>query len=92
MISSLATAAVVVLVALPLLAARPGAPAGYAAERMTVQTVRTDEDAQVAPVVMETDNGGYHHLAGGRGVAGPRVFQHGRRGAGEGAAAAVSER
>jgi anti-sigma factor RsiW len=57
MISSLATAAVLVLIALPFLL-RQRAPVGYAAERMTVQAVRTYEEAKVAPVVMETDNGG----------------------------------
>jgi anti-sigma factor RsiW len=57
MVSSLATAAVLMLVALPLLL-RERAPVGYAAERMTVQAVRTYEEAHVAPVVMETDNGG----------------------------------
>ncbi|XXF77472.1 zf-HC2 domain-containing protein [Myxococcaceae bacterium GXIMD 01537] len=57
MLSSLATAAVLMLVALPLLL-RERAPVGYAAERMTVQAVRTYEEAKVAPVVMETENGG----------------------------------
>lgn len=57
MISSLATAAVLMLIALPLLL-RERAPVGYAAERMTVQAVRIHDEARVAPVVMETDNGG----------------------------------
>jgi anti-sigma factor RsiW len=57
MVSSLATAAVLMLVGLPLLLS-DRAPVGYAAERMTVQAVRTYEEAHVAPVVMETDNGG----------------------------------
>ncbi len=56
MMSSLATAAVVMLVAVPLLM-RDKAPTGYAGERMTVQAVRTYEEAKVAPVVMETDDG-----------------------------------
>jgi anti-sigma factor RsiW len=56
MLSSLATAAVVMLVAVPLLM-RNKAPTGYAGERMTVQAVRTYEEAKVAPVVMETDDG-----------------------------------
>ncbi len=56
MFSSLATAAVLMLVAVPLLL-RNKAPVGYAAEHMTVQAVRTYEPAKVAPVVMETDNG-----------------------------------
>ena len=57
MISSLATAAVLLLVALPLLMA-DRAPVGYAAERMTVKSIQPYQDARVAPVVMETDNGG----------------------------------
>ncbi|MBZ4421660.1 anti-sigma factor [Myxococcus sp. RHSTA-1-4] len=57
MISSLATAAVLLLVALPLLMA-DRAPVGYAAERMTVKSIQPYQNARVAPVVMETDNGG----------------------------------
>ncbi|MDC0712958.1 zf-HC2 domain-containing protein [Stigmatella sp. ncwal1] len=57
MVSSLATAAVLTLVAVPLLM-RNRAPEGYGAERMTVQRVSTYEPSRVAPVVMETDNGG----------------------------------
>jgi anti-sigma factor RsiW len=56
MLSSMATAAVLMLVAVPLLL-RDKAPAGYGAERMTVKSVRSYEPASVAPVVMETDNG-----------------------------------
>jgi anti-sigma factor RsiW len=56
MFSSLATAAVVMLVAVPLLL-RDKPPVGYAAERMTVQSVRAMEPDKVAPVVMETDDG-----------------------------------
>ncbi|NMO16327.1 hypothetical protein HPC49_48955 [Pyxidicoccus fallax] len=57
MISSLATAAVLVAVGLPLLMS-DRAPEGYAAERMTVKAIQPYENARVAPVVMETDNGG----------------------------------
>lgn len=57
MISSLATAAVVVLVALPLVL-RDNAPEGYAAERMTVKSIQSYQGARVAPVVMETEGGG----------------------------------
>lgn len=57
MISSLATAAVLLLVGLPLLLS-DRAPAGYAAERMTVKSIQPYQNARVAPVVMETDNGG----------------------------------
>lgn len=56
MVSSLATAAVVMLVAVPLLL-RNKAPYGYDGERMTVQSVRVYEPDKVAPVVMETDDG-----------------------------------
>ncbi|WP_164017562.1 anti-sigma factor family protein [Pyxidicoccus trucidator] len=57
MLSSLATAAVLVLVGLPLLLS-DRAPVGYAAERMTVKAIQPYQNARVAPVVMETDNGG----------------------------------
>ncbi|RKG62047.1 hypothetical protein D7X30_01570 [Corallococcus sp. AB011P] len=57
MISSLATAAVVMLVALPLVL-RDNAPEGYAAERMTVKSIQSYQGARVAPVVMETEGGG----------------------------------
>jgi anti-sigma factor RsiW len=57
MLSSLATAAVLVLVALPLLL-RDRAPEGYAGERMTVKSIQPYQGAHVAPVVMETENGG----------------------------------
>ncbi len=57
MVSSLATAAVLLLVGLPLLLS-DRAPAGYAAERMTVKSIQPYQDARVAPVVMETENGG----------------------------------
>ncbi|MFY2563461.1 anti-sigma factor family protein [Corallococcus terminator] len=57
MVSSLATAAVLVLVGLPLLLSDK-APVGYGAERMTVKSIQPYQDARVAPVVMETDNGG----------------------------------
>ncbi|MBF5041707.1 hypothetical protein FGE12_04845 [Aggregicoccus sp. 17bor-14] len=55
-VSSLATAAVVLLVAIPLLT-RGRAPVGYASERMMVQAVRASSGAQVAPVVMEAEDG-----------------------------------
>jgi anti-sigma factor RsiW len=57
MVSSLATAAVLVAVGLPLLLS-DRAPVGYGAERMTVKSIQPYQDARVAPVVMETDNGG----------------------------------
>ncbi|HET9450124.1 MAG TPA: zf-HC2 domain-containing protein [Aggregicoccus sp.] len=55
-LSSLATAAVVLLVAIPLLT-RDSAPVGYAGERMTVQAVHPHGTARVAPVVMEAEDG-----------------------------------
>jgi anti-sigma factor RsiW len=55
-VSSLATAAVVMLVAVPLLL-RDEAPYGYANDRMRVRSVRVFEPDKVAPVVMETDDG-----------------------------------
>jgi anti-sigma factor RsiW len=54
--SSLATAAVVLLVAIPLLWGNQ-APLGYAGERMKVQAVRSLDPGRIAPVVMETDDG-----------------------------------
>lgn len=54
--SSLATAAVVLLVAIPLLWGNQ-APLGYANERMKVQAVRSLDPGRIAPVVMETDDG-----------------------------------
>ncbi|MCP3099830.1 zf-HC2 domain-containing protein [Myxococcus sp. K15C18031901] len=57
MVSSLATAAVLALVGVPLLMSER-APVGYAGERMTVKAIQPYQDARVAPVVMETDNGG----------------------------------
>ena len=56
MISSLATAAVLVLVALPLLLSDK-APEGYGAERMTVKSIQPYQNARVAPVVMKTESG-----------------------------------
>jgi len=56
MVSSLATAAVLMLVAIPLLRGSE-APVGYGGERMRVTAVRSLEPARLAPVVMETDDG-----------------------------------
>ncbi|MBI3184333.1 MAG: zf-HC2 domain-containing protein [Myxococcales bacterium] len=56
MVTSLATAAAVLLLALPLIM-RGGTPAGYASQRLEVQAVSIDESAHVAPVVMETESG-----------------------------------
>jgi hypothetical protein len=57
MVSSLATAAVLALVAVPLLASREDAPMGYGGDRMRVRAVRASEGAKVAPVVLESDDG-----------------------------------
>ncbi|MBN1204597.1 MAG: zf-HC2 domain-containing protein [Myxococcaceae bacterium] len=56
LISSMATAAVLALVAVPLLL-RDKAPLGYAGERMTVKSVHVYEEARASPVVMETEDG-----------------------------------
>jgi anti-sigma factor RsiW len=57
MLTSLATAAAVLLVAVPVLLSRESTPLGYAGERMAVETVKIDESAHVAPVVLETEGG-----------------------------------
>ena len=57
MVTSFATAAVVLLVAVPVAMKVGGQSAGYANERAQLQTVKVDERAKVAPVVMETDTG-----------------------------------
>lgn len=56
LLASLATATALLVVGLPFLF-REQPPLGYAAERMMVQTVTTDEAAHVAPVVLETKSG-----------------------------------
>jgi anti-sigma factor RsiW len=57
MVSSLATAVVLMLVAVPLLARREEVPLGYGGERMRVRAVRAPEGARVAPVVLESEDG-----------------------------------
>ena len=57
MVSSLATAALVLAVAVPLLWRQGQVPAGYASERMAVQAVRLHEEARAAPVVLESGDG-----------------------------------
>jgi hypothetical protein len=57
MVSSLATAAVLALVLIPLLASRNDVPLGYGADRMRVRAVRASEGATVAPVVLESEDG-----------------------------------
>jgi anti-sigma factor RsiW len=56
MISSLVTAAVAVLIAVPI-ALRSRPPIGYASAQLTVQRVSTEPEAHVAPVVMKGDKG-----------------------------------
>ncbi len=56
MISSLATAAVAVLIAVPI-ALRSRPPTGYASAQLTVQRVSTEAEAHIAPVVMKGDKG-----------------------------------
>ncbi len=65
-VTAFAGAAVMLLVALPLIL-RERPPVGYAGERMLVQSVTVDDEAHVAPVVLETSAGnaivwGVHHL------------------------------
>ena len=57
MVSSLATAAVLALVVVPLVMNQNDAPMGYGADRMRVRAVRASEGAKVAPVVLESDDG-----------------------------------
>ena len=57
MVSSLATAAVLALVAVPLLAQRDDVPLGYGGDRMRVRAVRASEGAKVDPVVLESEDG-----------------------------------
>ncbi|MBM7113185.1 anti-sigma factor family protein [Archangium primigenium] len=58
MVSSLATAALVVLVAVPVvLNNQRAAPLGYGAERMRVQQVVASEGAKTRPLVLESDDG-----------------------------------
>lgn len=57
MVSSLATALVLALVAVPLLARRDEVPLGYGGDRMRVRAVRASEGAKVAPVVLESEDG-----------------------------------
>lgn len=57
MVSSLATAAVLALVVVPMVMNQNDAPMGYGADRMRVRAVRASEGAKVAPVVLESDDG-----------------------------------
>lgn len=56
MVSSLAAAAIAVLIAVPL-ALRTRSATGYASAQLTVQRVITEPEAHVAPVVMKGDKG-----------------------------------
>lgn len=57
LVGGFATAAALVAVATVAFTMGMGRGAGYGGEQMAVQTVKVDEGARVAPVVMETDNG-----------------------------------
>lgn len=57
LVSSMVTAMVLALVAVPLLLSRNGTPDGYASAQMRLQTVSTDQTAHVSPVVFNTDSG-----------------------------------
>jgi anti-sigma factor RsiW len=56
-VGAMATAALMVAVGATAFLMGSGSHAGYANERLSVQTVKVDQGAKVAPVVMETDNG-----------------------------------
>jgi anti-sigma factor RsiW len=56
LLTAAVSAAVVMLLALPFIL-RERTPTGYASERMAVQSVSTDQAANVAPVVFETKSG-----------------------------------
>lgn len=56
MLIGLASAAAAVAIAIPV-TMKLATPNGYGAERVSVQTVSVDTEAQVKPVVMETDTG-----------------------------------
>jgi anti-sigma factor RsiW len=57
LMASFATAAVLVLVAVPLWLRMGGEPAGYASPQMAVQSVSAAHGAKVEPVVLNTDHG-----------------------------------
>lgn len=56
MVTALASAALVLLLALPWLL-RAGTPTGYANPRLELQAVTVDPAAHLAPVVLETESG-----------------------------------
>ncbi len=57
MLSSMATAAVLVLVAVPLVMRQQPSAVGYGADRMRVRAISASSDERVAPVVLESDDG-----------------------------------
>src|SRR3954447_23817801 len=57
LVGAMATVALVVTVGSLAFLMGSSKSAGYANERMQVQTVKVEQGARVAPVVMETDNG-----------------------------------
>jgi anti-sigma factor RsiW len=56
MVTAAVSAAVVLLIAVPLLM-RDRTPLGYASEQIAIQQVSVDESARVSPVVLNTDDG-----------------------------------
>jgi anti-sigma factor RsiW len=56
-VTSMATAALVALVAVPVAMKLAATPAGYAQAKVEVQTVKVDQDSTVEPVVMTTEKG-----------------------------------
>lgn len=57
LISGMAVAAAIAVVATTVLLREPRSTAGYAQDQMAVDTVKTHPSAQVSPVVMESDQG-----------------------------------
>jgi len=56
-VTSMATAVLVAVVAVPVAMKLSASPLGYANARVEVQTVKVDQGATVAPVVMTTEGG-----------------------------------
>jgi anti-sigma factor RsiW len=57
MVTSLVAASIAALIAVPVAFKLGGRDSGYAADRLEVQTVSVEQDSNVAPVIMKTDNG-----------------------------------
>lgn len=57
MFTSLATAAALLAVLIPVVLMRGGAPVGYAGDQMQLQAVKVAEEARIRPVVLESKEG-----------------------------------